>query len=240
MVSIVKAEEEVLKFWNDDNSFVKSNQNSKSKFIFFEGPPFATGLPHYGHVLAGLIKDTVCRWACQNGNSVQRIATWDSHGLPIEYEIEKAHGIKTKQDILSLGVPAYNSACKSIVLRYSDQWKDIIGRLGRWIDWDSNIKTMDRVYMEKVWSIFGSIYSQGLIFEDFKVMPYSNACTTPLSNFEASSNYQTVNDQTVVVKFRSKTSNINFLVWTTTPWTLPANQALCVNTIKNFIFLVKS
>ncbi len=229
MVSIVKAEEEVLKFWNDDNSFVKSNQNSKSKFIFFEGPPFATGLPHYGHVLAGLIKDTVCRWACQNGNSVQRIATWDSHGLPIEYEIEKAHGIKTKQDILSLGVPAYNSACKSIVLRYSDQWKDIIGRLGRWIDWDSNIKTMDRVYMEKVWSVFGSIYSQGLIYEDFKVMPYSNACTTPLSNFEASSNYQTVNDQTVVVKFRSKTSNINFLVWTTTPWTLPANQALCVN-----------
>lgn len=242
MTSIVKAEEQVLEFWKQDNSFVKSNLSKANKFIFFEGPPFATGLPHYGHVLAGLIKDTVCRWACQNGNSVQRIATWDSHGLPIEYEIEKAHGIKTKQDILSLGkscpadlqpsltgVPAYNSACKSIVLRYSNQWKDIIGRLGRWIDWDSNIKTMDLAYMEKVWSIFASIYSQGLIYEDFKVMPYSNACTTPLSNFEAGSNYQTVNDQTVVVKFRSNDNNIHFLVWTTTPWTLPANQALCVN-----------
>ncbi len=230
MVSIVKAEEQVLKFWEEDNSFVKSSEkNSSNKFIFFEGPPFATGLPHYGHVLAGLIKDTVCRWACQNGKYVERKATWDSHGLPIEYEIEKAHGIKTKQDILSIGIPAYNSACKSIVLRYSNQWKDIIGRLGRWIDWDSNIKTMDFNYMEKVWSIFASIYSQGLIYEDFKVMPYSNACTTPLSNFEASSNYQTVNDQTVIVKFRSNTSKTSFLVWTTTPWTLPANQALCVN-----------
>ena len=127
------------------------------------------------------------------------------------------------------GIPAYNAACKSIVLRYSDQWKNIIGRLGRWIDWDSNIKTMDREYMEKVWSIFATIYSQGLIYEDFKVMPYSNACTTPLSNFEASSNYQIVNDQTVIVKFKCKSNTTNLLVWTTTPWTLPANQALCVN-----------
>ncbi len=230
MTSIVKAEEQVLEFWKQDNSFVKSNLDKSKKFIFFEGPPFATGLPHYGHVLAGLIKDSMCRWACQNGNSVERRATWDSHGLPIEYEIEKSFGIKTKQDILRMGIPEYNSACKSIVLRYSDQWKDIIGRLGRWIDWDSNIKTMDLEYMEKVWSVFGSIYSQGLIYEDFKVMPYSNACTTPLSNFEASSNYQTVNDQTVIVKFKcASNSNVNFLVWTTTPWTLPANQALCVN-----------
>jgi len=236
-------------------------------------------------VLAGLIKDTICRWACQNGFYVERKATWDSHGLPIEYEIEKAYGIKSKQDILSMGmscpsvcrfkqslnsdkaqsdlqpsltgmscpsvcrfeqslnsdkaqtdlqpsltgIPAYNAACKSIVLRYSDQWKNIIGRLGRWIDWDSNIKTMDREYMEKVWSIFATIYSQGLIYEDFKVMPYSNACTTPLSNFEASSNYQIVNDQTVIVKFKCKSNTTNLLVWTTTPWTLPANQALCVN-----------
>jgi isoleucyl-tRNA synthetase len=237
-MNCIKAEEEVLEFWNKDNSFYKSNQNKSNTFTFFEGPPFATGLPHYGHILAGFIKDTICRSACQNGYSVQRNATWDTHGLPIEYEIEKSHGIRSKQQILDYGIGNYNKACESIVLKYSNEWENIIGRLGRWINWKSNIKTMDFDYMNCVWNIFSKIYTKGLIYEDFKVMPYSNACTTPLSNFEASSNYQNVTDKTVVVKFKLfDETNKYFLVWTTTPWTLPMNQALCVNPNLDYVYV---
>ena len=234
----IKAEEQVLEFWNKDNSFYKSNQNKSKNFTFFEGPPFATGLPHYGHILAGFIKDTICRSACQNGYCVERNASWDTHGLPIEYEIEKLHGIRSKQQILEYGIGNYNRACESIVLKYSGEWENIIGRLGRWINWKCNIKTMDFNYMNCVWSIFSKIYAKGLIYEDFKVMPYSNACTTPLSNFEASSNYQNVTDKTIVVKFKIVNKiNEYFLVWTTTPWTLPMNQALCVNPNLDYVYV---
>jgi len=229
-MNISKLEKEVNDFWFQDNSFIKSNQNKLKKFIFFEGPPFATGLPHYGHILGGFIKDTICRAACQNGFSVDRNVSWDCHGLPIEFEIEKELGIKTKKEILEYGIDNYNKSCENIVLKYADQWKTIINRLGRWINWENNIKTMDFEYMNTVWSIFSKIYNKNLIYQDFKVMPYSNACTTPLSNFEASSNYQNVTDKTVIVEFKIKNrENEYFLVWTTTPWTLPANQALCIN-----------
>ena len=228
-MNIIQTEEQVLNFWNLDNSFQKSNLNKSKKFTFFEGPPFATGLPHYGHILAGFIKDSICRSACQNGFSVERNASWDAHGLPIEFEIEKLLGIKTKQQILDFSIGKYNKECESIVLKYANQWETIIGRLGRWINWKKNIKTMDFDYMNSVWSVFSQIYSKNLIYEDFKVMPYSNACTTPLSNFEASSNYQTVTDRTVIVEFKIYNDDKYFLVWTTTPWTLPMNQALCIN-----------
>ncbi len=230
--NFVQSEEHIQKFWNESKVFERSLKESKNDtpFTFYDGPPFATGLPHYGHILAGFIKDTICRYATMDGKYVQRIAGWDQHGLPIEYEIEKKLGIKTKAQIEELGLTNYNNACKEIVMSCADEWKVIMNRLGRWIDFDNAYKTSDVEFMSKTWSVFAKLYERGLIYQGTKVMPYSLACTTPLSNFEASSNYQDVVDETIIVKFPViNKENCYFLVWTTTPWTLLANYALCVN-----------
>ena len=237
----VSIEESTVSFWNENNIFQKSIDNNKENnaFVFYDGPPFATGLPHYGHILAGYIKDTIGRWATINGYYVPRRAGWDTHGLPIEYEIEKKFGIKTKEQVLSMGIDKYNEACREIVMTYANDWKSIMGRLGRWVDFDNDYKTMDTDFMSKVWNVFSKIYEKGLIYEGVKIMPYSIACTTPLSNFEASSNYQNVIDRTVIVKFKIKNTelmNEYFLSWTTTPWTLPSHYCLCVN--KNITYAV--
>jgi isoleucyl-tRNA synthetase len=230
--SIKDSEESIVKFWNDNNIFQKSiDQNKHNQpFVFVDGPPFATGSPHYGHILAGSIKDTVCRWATINGKFVPRRAGWDTHGLPIEYEIEKKHGIKTKDQILKMGISNYNEACREIVMSCASEWKSAMNRLGRWVDFENDYKTMDPEFMSKVWNVFARIYEKGLIYEGVKIMPYSIACTTPLSNFEASSNYQNVSDRTIVVKFPVKNKINTYIVsWTTTPWTLPSHYCLCVN-----------
>lgn len=228
--SITMKEEVILQFWNENNIFQSSIDNNKDNesFIFYDGPPFATGLPHYGHILAGYIKDTISRWATLKGLHVPRRAGFDCHGLPIEFEIEKKLGIKSKTQIVDYGIGKYNEACRSIVSRCADDWKMIMNRLGRWIDFDNGYKTMDLDYMSKVWGIFAKIYNKGLIYEGVKIMPYSTACTTPLSNFESSSNCQDVIDRTVIVKFKI-TDNKYILGWTTTPWTLPSHYCLCVN-----------
>lgn len=224
------SEESIVQFWESSNIFAKSLRPGAPQFIMYEGPPFATGSPHYGHVLAGYIKDTIGRWATINGKSVPRISGFDCHGLPIEYEIEKLLGIKTKQQILDFSIEKYNGECRKIVLRCEDEWKSFMKRAGRWIDFDSGYKTMDKSYMSMVWSVFSKIYAKGLIYEGVKIMPYSIACTTPLSNFEATSNYQKHTSRTMVLKFPLVTHpNTYFLSWTTTPWTLPAHYALCVN-----------
>ena len=192
--NIVENEEKLIEFWKINNIFQKSidnNINGKS-YSFYDGPPFATGLPHYGHILAGLIKDTIIRWAVINGFHVPRRAGFDCHGLPIEFEIEKKLGIKTKDQILNYGIDNYNEACRGIVMSCAGDWKIIKNRIGRWIDFDNDYKTMDIEYMSKVWSVFAKIYDKGLIYEGVKIMPYSTACTTPLANFEATSNYQNV------------------------------------------------
>ena len=230
--NIVENEEKLIEFWKTNNIFQKSidnNINGKS-YSFYDGPPFATGLPHYGHILAGLIKDTIIRWAVINGFHVPRRAGFDCHGLPIEFEIEKKLGIKTKDQILNYGIDNYNEACRGIVMSCAGDWKTIMNRIGRWIDFDNDYKTMDIEYMSKVWSVFAKIYDKGLIYEGVKIMPYSTACTTPLANFEATSNYQNVSDRTVIVKFKlTNTDDTYILSWTTTPWTLPAHYCLCVN-----------
>ena len=226
------SEKEILDFWTNKNIFQKSIENNKynQSFIFYDGPPFATGLPHYGHILSGTIKDTIGRWATINGFHVPRRAGWDTHGLPIEYEIEKKYGIKTKDEILKLGINNYNEACRDIVMTYANEWKSIMGRLGRWIDFDNDYKTMDTDFMSKVWNVFSRIYKKDLIYEGVKIMPYSIACTTPLSNFEASSNYQNVLDKTIIVKFKIENGRNEYILsWTTTPWTLPAHYCLCIN-----------
>jgi hypothetical protein len=240
--NIAENEESIVKYWNDNKIFEKSiSQNKMNKqFIFMDGPPFSSGSPHYGHILVGTVKDTIGRWKTINNYCVERNAGWDTHGLPIEYEIEKKLGIKTKQQVLEYGIGNYNEACRDIVMRCAGEWKSTNNRLGRWVDFDNDYKTMDLEFMSKVWNVFSKIYEKGLIYEGVKIMPYSVACTTPLSNFEATSNYQNVSDRTVIVKFKLRNTNTNtntfILSWTTTPWTLPSHYALCIN--KNITYVL--
>eukprot|EP00466_Bigelowiella_natans_P009866 jgi/Bigna1/58391/fgenesh1_pm.84_\ len=208
----------MLKQWKKNNTFQV-------------GPPFATGLPHYGHILAGTIKDIVTRYAHQTGHHVERRFGWDCHGLPVEHEIDKKLGIKTKEDVMEMGIDRYNAECRSIVMRYSGAWRDIVTRCGRWIDFDNDYKTLDTSFMESVWWVFKQLFEKKLVYRGFKVMPYSTACTTPLSNFETQQNYQDVRDPSVIVSFPvvGGEETVHLLAWTTTPWTLPSNVALCVN-----------
>jgi isoleucyl-tRNA synthetase len=228
-------ENAVYQFWKDNNIFYKSIQQNKNNetYVFFDGPPFATGLPHYGHILAGLIKDTVTRYHHNLGLNVPRHAGIDTHGLPIEYEIEKEIGIKTTDEILNYGIENYNDKCKGIVLRYSKEWEETMGRLGRWIDFKNDYKTMTKEFMNSVWWVFKQLYNKNRIYEGIRIMPYSTTCGTPLSNFETQQNYQEVQDDSLFISLplvdKFNKLEVSIMVWTTTPWTLPANYALCVN-----------
>jgi isoleucyl-tRNA synthetase len=175
----------------------------------------------------------VTRYASQTGHFVQRRAGWDCHGLPVEFEIDKMLGIKTREQVLEMGIANYNKECRGIVTRYTTEWETTVKRLGRWIDFEDDYKTMDPTFMESVWWVFKQLHEKGLVYQGHKVMPYSMACGTPLSNFEANLNYQDVNDPAVVVAFPvigpSKFEGASLLAWTTTPWTVPSNLALWVN-----------
>jgi isoleucyl-tRNA synthetase len=153
--------------------------------VFYDGPPFATGLPHYGHILAGTIKDIVTRYQTAIGHHVTGRFGWDCHGLPVEYEIDTKLGIKSRDDVLAMGIDNYNEEWRSIVMRYSKEWKKVVTRVGRWIDFQNDYKTLDPQFMESVWWVFGQLWEKDLIYQGFKVMPYSTGCKTPLSNFEA-------------------------------------------------------
>ncbi|KAK6635684.1 hypothetical protein RUM44_000938 [Polyplax serrata] len=225
-------EEKINDYWRKKNTFRNSLHHSKTrkKFTFFDGPPFATGLPHYGHILAGSIKDIVTRFAHQSGHHVSRRFGWDCHGLPVEYEVDKTLGIKAPSDVLDMGIDKYNAHCRSIVMRYSKEWEIIMERLARWIDFDYDYKTLYPWYMESIWWVFHELYIKGLVYKGVKVMPYSTACNTPLSNFESGQNYKEVVDPQVVVGFPLDTDpSVMLVVWTTTPWTLPSNLATCVH-----------
>jgi len=237
-VSFPKLEEETLAYWARIDAFQTSLKRSEGKpeFSFYDGPPFATGLPHYGHILAGTIKDTVTRYAHQKGYHVTRRFGWDCHGLPIEFEIEKKLGIKTRDEILKLGIPQYNAECRNIVMKFSSEWERTITRLGRWIDFKNDYKTLDPTYMESVWNVFSEIHKKGFLYRGFKVMPYSTGCSTPLSNFESNLAYKDTIDPTVVVAFPLVDEPaVSLVAWTTTPWTLPSNLALCVNPDMTYI-----
>jgi isoleucyl-tRNA synthetase len=209
------------------------------EYTFYDGPPFATGLPHYGHILAGTIKDTVTRYAAMTGKHVERRAGWDCHGLPVEYEIDQKLNIKTRDQVFAMGIDKYNATCRSIVTRYSKEWETTITRLGRWIDFENDYKTMDPNFMESVWWVFSELFKKGLVYQGYKVMPYSMACGTPLSNFEAGLNYKDVRDPAVVVSFPVVgEENVSFVAWTTTPWTLPSNLSLCVHPTMEYVQLL--
>ncbi|RIB13210.1 isoleucyl-tRNA synthetase [Gigaspora rosea] len=227
-----KEEEKILEFWKEIDAFNTQISLSKGKppYSFYDGPPFATGLPHYGHLLAGTIKDIVTRYATQNGYYVERRFGWDCHGLPVEHEIDKKLNIKCKDDVFTLGLDKYNEECRSIVMRYSGAWRETVERIGRWIDFDNDYKTLNTSFMESVWWVFKELYKKGQVYRGVRIMPYSTACTTPLSNFEAAQNYKDVNDPAIVVSFPLVNEpDVSLLAWTTTPWTLPSNLALCTH-----------
>ncbi|MCH9634011.1 MAG: Isoleucine--tRNA ligase [Chlamydiae bacterium] len=229
--SLVELEENILNFWNEEEIFRKSLDKRKKNpiFSFFDGPPFATGLPHYGHLLASTIKDTVARYKTMQGYYVPRRFGWDCHGLPVENEIEKMHDLQGAHSIQEFGVERFNEECRKIVFRFSDEWKKTINRLGRWVDFEQTYHTMDLNYMESVWWVFSQLYKKGLVYKGFKVMPFSAKLGTPLSNFEANLNYKEVDDPSIVVRFPLKEdSSTHLLVWTTTPWTLVSNLAVAV------------
>ncbi|NOX50296.1 MAG: isoleucine--tRNA ligase, partial [Gammaproteobacteria bacterium] len=228
--SFVEMEHEILEFWEDTGTFQQSLDNTKEKkpYIFYDGPPFATGLPHHGHLVASTIKDIVPRYWTMNGRYVLRRFGWDCHGLPIEHEIDKQLGMSAQQAVEKLGVAGYNNECRSIVQRYVSEWRHTITRLGRWVDFDNDYKTMDLSYMESVWWVFKQLWDKGLIYQGVKVMPISTELGTPLSNFEASSNYVDVQDPAVTVLLKLQEQDAYLAVWTTTPWTLPSNLAVCV------------
>lgn len=239
--SFPQTEKEILEHWTTIDAFHTSNELSKGRpiYSFYDGPPFATGMPHYGHLLAGTIKDIVTRFAYQTGHHVPRRFGWDCHGLPIEFEIEKQLGIRTKQDVLKLGIANYNAECRKIVMRFAKEWQYVVSRLGRWIDFENDYKTLDTTFMETLWWVFKTLYDKGLVYKGFSVMPYSLGCTTPLSNFEAGLNYKDVDDPAVTVAFPIIDSDLpaSFLAWTTTPWTLPSNVALCVNPKLDYVYV---
>ena len=229
-VSFPKIEDEVLQEWEENKTFQKQNQwrDSAKEFAFYDGPPFANGLPHYGHLLANTIKDTVPRYWIMRGFKVKRRFGWDCHGLPVEFEIEKREKLKGRPDILKMGISKFNEMCRESVLHYAEEWKKTITRLGRWVDWDDQYRTMDLDFMESVWWVFGELYKKGLIYQGFKIVPYSPRTGSVVSNFEANQNYKDVQDPSVTVKFKLKDQDAWILSWTTTPWTLPSNLALAV------------
>ncbi|MBN1517520.1 isoleucine--tRNA ligase [Candidatus Sumerlaeota bacterium] len=240
-VSFPRIEEEALEFWKNNDSFLRSirrrEEQGAKNYVFYDGPPFATGLPHYGHILTSYIKDTVPRYFTMKGFAVDRRFGWDCHGLPIENEIEKELNISGKQQIEAYGVEKFNTLCSKAVMRYTGEWEQIITRLGRWVDFERDYKTMDLDYMESIMNVFKRLYDKGLIYKGNKVVAYCYRCQTPLSNFEAGldDSYRPRQDPSVTIRLKVKPEfareadrNEYFLAWTTTPWTLPSNIALAV------------
>ena len=225
----VELENEVLKFWEEDKTFEKSvtQRSGAEEFVFYDGPPFANGTPHYGHIMVSYVKDVVARFQTMNGKKVERRLGWDCHGLPAEMSAEKQLGVSGRKQIEEFGVEKFNNFCRQDVLKYSGIWVDMFKRIGRWVDFSNDYKTMNLSFMESVISNFKQLYDKGLVYEDYRVLPYSWAAETPLSNFEVNQGYQDKTDNAVTVMFKLE-NGMNILVWTTTPWTLPSNLMLAV------------
>ncbi|MBU0668000.1 isoleucine--tRNA ligase [Patescibacteria group bacterium] len=228
--SFPKLEHEILDFWEKQNIFEKSVQARKEnkKYVFFDGPPFANGLPHYGHILANALKDAVTRYWTMKGYYVPRTNGWDCHGLPVEYEVEKEAQLSGRKDIEKMGVEKFNNMCRESVFRYTKEWEGLLKRIARWVDFEDSYATLDNEYMESIWWVFKQIWLKEMIYQGYKSMHICPRCETPLSNFEVSQGYKDVTDLSVTAKFKLKDEDTYLLAWTTTPWTLPGNVALCM------------
>ena len=249
-IAFPKMEEEILSYWEKDGTFKKSlaKNEGKSQYRFYDGPPFATGLPHYGHLLAGIIKDIVPRYQTMRGKYVERRFGWDTHGLPIEALAQEALGVAGAPEIKALGVDKFNEQCRSMVLKYVNEWEKTVTRMGRWVDFKNDYKTMNPEFMETIWWVFKQLWNQGRVYKSHRIMPYSWKLSTPLSNFEAGNNYKDVQDPTVTVRTRALAATsetmksllaaektVYLLVWTTTPWTLPENLMICAGAAIDYV-----
>ena len=229
---VARREEDILTFWNAHNIFEKTltKDAPKGEFVFYDGPPFATGLPHYGHLMASTVKDVVPRYKTMKGYRVPRRWGWDCHGLPLEAQVEKELGVQTKADILQkVGIKAFNEKARSLVMTYRDEWKKTIPRIGRFVDMENDYRTMDPSYMESVWWVFKTLYDKGLVYRGFKSLHLSPVLGTELSNMEVAQGYREITDFAVTVRLPIKGQDAELLVWTTTPWTLPGNMAAAVH-----------
>ncbi|MBD3360779.1 isoleucine--tRNA ligase [Candidatus Peregrinibacteria bacterium] len=239
--SFPEIEKKILKYWEKNKIFDKSVEQRKNneKYVFFDGPPFANGLPHYGHILANVLKDAVTRYWTMRGYYVPRTNGWDCHGLPVEYEVEKELDLSGRKEIVDYGVEKFNEKCRESVFRYTKEWEDTLRRIARWVDFSDSYATLDNTYMESIWWVFKQIWDKGIVYSGFKSMHICPRCETPLSNFEVSQAYKDVSDLSVTLKFKlkddaltaidSKGEDIYILAWTTTAWTLPGNVALALN-----------
>jgi len=236
-------EEGVLAYWADNDTFLETvrRRPADDDFVFYDGPPFANGLPHYGHLITGYVKDVVPRFRTMQGKRVERRFGWDCHGLPAEVEAERLLGISGKAEILAMGIDRFNEACRESVLRYTREWREYVTRQARWVDFDHDYKTLDLSYMESVMWAFRQLWDKGLVYEGFKVLPYCWRCETPLSNHELRMDddvYKDRQDPSVTVRFKLETGEW-LLAWTTTPWTLPSNLGVAVGADISYTVLEK-
>ena len=231
MENYPKMEEEILKYWESNNIFEKSLEKNKekAKFVFLEGPPTANGLPHPGHVLTRTVKDVVLRYKTMKGFYVERKAGWDTHGLPVEIEVEKILGLKNKQELEKYGIEKFNEKCKESVFKYEKAWRDMTRRVGFWIDMDNPYITLHNSYIESVWWSLKEAWKKDLLYRGYRVTPYCPRCGTTLSSHEVAQGYKEVEDPSIFIKFKAKDKDEYFLAWTTTPWTLISNVALAVH-----------
>ena len=231
-MNFVSRENEVLEFWKEHDVFNKTLEKTKDgeEFSFYDGPPTANGKPHIGHILTRVMKDIIPRYQTMKGKHVLRKAGWDTHGLPVELEVEKKLGLDGKQDIEKYGVEPFIKQCKDSVFKYTSEWKTMSDRLGYWCDMDNPYVTYHDDYIESEWWAIKEIWKKGLLYKGYKIVPYCPRCGTALSSHEVAQGYKDVTEKSVYVKFKIKgEENKYFLAWTTTPWTLPSNVALCFN-----------
>ena len=236
-MNFVEREKEVEKFWKDNDIFKKSMENRKEgeTYTFYDGPPTANGKPHIGHVLTRVIKDMIPRYRTMKGYMVPRKAGWDTHGLPVELEVEKMLGLDGKEQIEEYGVEPFIKHCKESVWKYKGMWEDFSSTVGFWADMDNPYVTYDDNFIESEWWALKEIWNKGLLYKGFKIVPYCPRCGTPLSSHEVAQGYKTVKERSAVVRFKCKDEDAYFLAWTTTPWTLPSNVALCVNPDETYV-----
>ena len=236
-LNFVEREKQVEKFWKDNNIFRKSMENRKEgpTYTFYDGPPTANGKPHIGHVLTRVIKDMIPRYRTMKGYMVPRKAGWDTHGLPVELEVEKLLGLDGKEQIEEYGLDPFITKCKESVWKYKGMWEDFSGTVGFWADMDDPYVTYDDNFIESEWWALKEIWNKGLLYKGFKVVPYCPRCGTPLSSHEVAQGYKLVKERSAVVRFKVIGEDAYFLAWTTTPWTLPSNVALCVNPEETYI-----
>jgi len=233
-INFPKLEEKILRFWKKNEIFEKSirKRAGARNFVFYEGPPTANAKAGIHHVLSRVFKDIICRYKTMRGFKVIRKAGWDTHGLPVELEIEKKLGLKSKKDIEKYGIVQFNKKCKESVWNYKKDWERLTERIGFWLDLENPYITYETNYIETVWWILKEIYKKGLLYQDYKVVPYCPRCGTSLSSHEVALGYEKIKESAIYVKFRILNPEFkatSLLVWTTTPWTLPGNVAIAVN-----------